>query len=175
MADSDVFQALQVDPPGESTAEDLVISCSAYVDEIQAALRRAEQAFEQHDHARTAQLASEGLETIRVSLPKLGAQEVPAHYAAFFHCLCMTTEFREALRLYKQGVAQSRGRGRRDEVDRESLLRAWQLLEPKAACLDAKLQVERLVFEFPVAGRLLRAVLRLRDKLRQALAGAGGG
>ncbi len=109
-----------------------------------------------------------------MSLPKLGAQEIPGHYAAFFHCFRMTNEFREALRLYKQGVARSGGRASPDEVDRECLVRACELLEPKAACLDDKLQVERLVFEFPVAGRLLRAVVRLRDKLRQALGRAGG-
>jgi hypothetical protein len=169
MADSDIFRALPIDSADEPTAQDLVISRSAYAEEIHAALRRAEQALQQRNYAQAAQRAWEGLETIRVSLLKLGAHDLPAHYAAFFHCFLMTDEFREALRLYKQGVAQP---GRR-APERGSLLRAWELLAPKAACLDAKLQVERLVFEFPVAGRLLRAVLRLREKLRQALAVPG--
>src|SRR5262249_42907274 len=136
------------------------------LEEIQAALQRTEQAYQQGDRRQVADLAREGLETVRISIPKLGAQNIPAHYAAFFQCFQMHDVFREALRLYKRGVA----RGRRGPTDRESLIRAWEVLGPKVAYLEEKLQVERLAFEFPVAGRLLRGVVRLRDKLREALA-----
>jgi hypothetical protein len=170
MADnSDIFRSHRCDHPGDATAEDMKIAKSAYVEEIQAALERTEEAFRQHDYARAAALAWEGLETIRISIPKLGAQNIPSHYAAFFHCFHIHDVFQEALRLFKTGVAHSRGRGRRGQVDRQALVRARDLLEPKVADLEDKLPVERLVFEFPVAGRLLRSVVRLRDKLRDVL------
>jgi hypothetical protein len=155
--------------PDDATADDLVITDTAYVEEIHAALRRTEDAFTRGDYAAAAQLAAEGLETIRISTPHLGLDTIPGYYAAFFHSYQLHDEFRDALRLYKQGVTRHGG-ARQANVDRECLARARELLEPKAASLDDTLPVERLVFEFPVSGRLLRAVIRLRQILRGMLA-----
>jgi hypothetical protein len=159
---SDIFRG-RGDHGGDATDDDMVISRSAYVEEIQAALERTEHAFKHGDHAGAAALAAEGLETIRISIPRLGAQNIPPYYEAFFHCFRMHDEFQAALRLFKSAVA---GPGMRN---REALARAWEILEPKAKCLDDKIQAERLVFEYPVAGRLLRGVMRLKDKLREML------
>jgi hypothetical protein len=169
---SDILRPHRCDHAGDATADDLFIPHSEYLDEIQAALGRTEQAYQSGDYPRAAELAFEGLETIRVSVPKLGAQNIPGHYAAFFHCFRMHDEFQQALRLYKQGIATRNGR--RGRVDRAALERARALLEPKVAKIDDKLQVERLVFEFPVAGRLLRGVARLREKLREELGRPAG-
>jgi hypothetical protein len=163
---SDIFRAHRADPSSDATPANQVIARSAYADEIHAALERTEEAFRRGDHATAAELAWEGLETIRISVPRLGVHGIPAHYAAFFHCYRMVDEFRAALRLYKQGVS---GQRRQGAVDREVLTRAWELVEAKASPVEETLPVERLVFDFPVSGRLLRAVVRLRAKLREAL------
>src|SRR5262249_49423057 len=44
--------------------------------------------------------------------------------------------------------------------------RAWQIFGPAAADLDEGLGAETLIYHYPIAGRVLRGIARLRDQLR---------
>jgi hypothetical protein len=155
-------------PPEEVTATDLVITPPEYLQEIQAALQRAEDAYTAGDLAATRCCAEEGLATVRLTLDRLGPDSVPPQYRAFFQALYAQPQFRPALALFKQGLLHGRrppGPAAADDPFR----RAWQLLGPAVADLEEGLPIELLASEYPVAGRVLRGVARLRERLRAYL------
>jgi hypothetical protein len=149
-------------PPEEVTETDMVISPPEYLQAIHDALGRAERAYAAGDPAQAALLADEGLATVRLTEDRLGPLSVPAHYRAFFHALRIQPVFRAALALLKRGLL---ARQRPDGAREEAFGRAWQLFGPAVADLDEDLPVEMLACDFPVAGRVLRGVARLREHL----------
>jgi hypothetical protein len=153
---------------GEVTAVDLPVAVPEYLRDTQIALERAELAYASGNLAQAVAAAAEGQAAIRLTLPKLkNGQSVPSHYQAFFHCFRIQSEFRRALAVYKRAALR-----REAPREREELLRkAWQILEPAVAGLADNLSAEMLVYDHPVAGRVLRGVVRLRQKLREALSG----
>jgi len=149
-------------PPEEVTETDMVISPPEYLQAIHDVLGRAERAYAAGDPAQAALLADEGLATVRLTEDRLGPLSVPTHYRAFFHALRIQPTFREALTLFKRGLL---ARQRPDGATVDALRRAWQVLGPAVADLDEDLPVETLACDFPVAGRVLRGVARLREHL----------
>jgi hypothetical protein len=151
---------------GDVTAVDLPIGLPEYLREMHVALERTERAYMSGDLAQVAAAAVEGQAAIRRSQPKLkSGQGVPLHYPAFFHCFRIQAEFRRALALYKQAALR-----RAVPREREDLLRqARQILEPATAGLAENLSPDVLIYDHPIAGRVLRGVVRLRQKLREAL------
>src|SRR5947209_14679738 len=72
----------------EATTEtDLYVSPPEYLQEIHAALGRAECAYSAGDPARAALLSDEGLATVRLTEHRLGSTSVPPHYRALVHAL----------------------------------------------------------------------------------------
>ncbi len=161
-------------PPDEVTATDLVVTPPEYLQEIHAALQRAENAYTAGDVESITCHAREGLATVRLTVDRLGADSVPPQYRAFFQALAAQPHFREALGLFKQGLLHAQRQGSPAPAD-EPLRRAWELLGPAVAGLDDGLPVELLASEYPVAGRVLRSVCRLRDCLRAYLPEAADG
>ena len=158
--------------PAEAvTATDLVISPPAYLQELHDALGRAERAYAGGDPAEAVRLAAEGLAMVRLAEAKLGAEAVPSHYRAFFHCLHAAPAFRAALAHFKRGLLCRQLPGSETE---DAFRRAWQLFGPAVAGLEEDLAVERLTYDYPVAGRVLRAAARLREQLRARLRLTGG-
>ncbi len=158
------------------TATDMVVTPPEYLQEIHDSLGRAEQAYASGDLAQAVQYAEEGLAALHLTEPKLGVCAVPPHYHAFFHAFRIQPQYRAALALFKQGVVQ---RDQRVSVvpgsgSEDAFRRAWEILEPAVAPLPEGVSAELLVYDYPVAGRVLRGVLRLRDKLRACLGSANG-
>jgi hypothetical protein len=153
---------------GDVTATDLPIALPDYLREMHIALERTERAYASGNLAQAVAAAAEGQAAIRLCQAKLkSGQGVPPHYHAFFLCFRMQPDFRRALALYKQAALR-----RETPREREELLRkAWQVLEPATVGLAENLSAELLVYDHPVAGRVLRGVVRLRQKLREALTG----
>ncbi len=164
--------------PDEVTATDLVGSPPEYLHEMHAALQRAEQAYATGDLAAAARAAEEGLAAIRLVQTKLGPQGVAPQYAAFFHCFRAQPDFRKALGLFKRGLTgrQAACRASKGQPTLEGgdhfFRTAWVILQPGTAGITDDLPVELLVDEHPVAGRVLRSVLRLRTKLLACLDGS---
>jgi hypothetical protein len=164
--------------PEEVTATDLVGSPPEYLKEMHSALQRAEQAYAIGDLAAAARAAEEGLAAIRLVQTKLGPQGVAPQYAAFFHCFRVQPEFRKALGLFKRGLTGRQAACRtpkgksRPQVGDHLFRTAWVILQPGTAGVMDDLPVELLVYEHPVAGRVLRSVLRLRAKLLACLDGS---
>jgi len=170
----DAARADRASPPEEVTETDMVISPPEYLQAIHDVLGRAERAYAAGDPAQAALLADEGLATVRLTEDRLGPESVPTHYRAFFHSLRIQPAFREALALFKRGLL---ARPRADGATADDLRRAWQVFGPAVADLDEDLPVETLACDFPVAGRVLRGVARLREHLLGRLrkpAGFGG-
>jgi hypothetical protein len=155
-------------PSDEVTATDLVVTPPEYLLEIHAVLQRAEDAYAAGDLTATACCAEEGLATVRLTLDRLGPDSVPPQYRAFFQALYVQPQFRQALALFKQALLHGR-RLRGPTPADDPFRRAWQLLGPAVAELEDGLPVELLASEYPVAGRVLRSVSRLRDRLRAYL------
>jgi len=163
--------AQRASPPEEVTETDMVISPPEYLQALHEVLGRAERAYAAGDLAQAALLADEGLATVRLTEGRLGPESVPAHYRAFFHALRIQPAFREALAVFKRGqLARHRPDGAREDAFR----RAWQLLGPAVAGLEEDLPVETLACDFPVAGRVLRGVTRLREHLLGRLSRPAG-
>src|SRR5262245_19158988 len=162
------------EPSAESTATDLAITPPDFLQEIHETLGEAERAYAKGNLAEAARVAEEGLAVVRLTAERLGEAAVPPHYPAFFHCLRIQPEYRQALALYKHALARrehragcAAGNGAPGAAaGEEDLRRAWQILGPAVAPLAGDVEAEVLVFDFPVAGRVLRGVARLRDKLR---------
>ncbi|HYT94692.1 MAG TPA: hypothetical protein VEL76_38605 [Gemmataceae bacterium] len=153
---------------GDVTATDLPVAVPEYLREMQIALERTEQAYASGNLTQAVAAAAEGQAAIRLSLPKLNnGQSVPPYYQAFFHCFRIQPEFRRALALYKRAALRRDAPRERDEI----LRKAWQILDPATAGLADNLSTELLVYDHPIAGRVLRGVVRLRQKLREALTG----
>jgi hypothetical protein len=149
----------------------MVISPPDYLQEIHDALGRAESAYTAGDPARAALLADEGLAAVRLTQDRLGPGSVPPHYRAFFHAFSVQPAFREALALFRRGLLS---RHRHEGPAEDAFRRAWEVFGPAVAGLDEDLPVETLACDYPVAGRVLRGVLRLREQLRARLLGAAG-
>jgi hypothetical protein len=152
----------------------MVVSPPEYLHEIQAALQRAENAYVAGDLVAAARHAEEGLATVRLTLTRLGPESVPPQYQAFFHALRIQRLFRQALALFKQGRLQLSRPPVENGSPSDVFLGAWQLLSPAIADLEEGLPVELLASEYPVAGRVLRSLARLRDRLRASLVESTG-
>ncbi|MCI0458433.1 MAG: hypothetical protein L0Z62_15825 [Gemmataceae bacterium] len=155
----------------EVTATDLAVTPPEYLREMHDALKRAEHAYASGDLAQAVQCAEEGLAVIRLTEPKVGAEAVPPHYRAFFHAFRIQPQYRAALALFKQGVVQRDqpvSSATRSGIE-DPFHQAWKILEPAVAPLPENLAAELLVYDYPVAGRVLRGALRLREKLRACL------
>jgi hypothetical protein len=149
------------------TATDLALAPSDYLQEIDDSLQRAEKAYAAGDLKGAGCFAEEGLAAVRLAQTRLGPDAVPPHYPAFFRCLRIQTEFRQALALFKQGLlCQQRHPGCGGAEAEASFRKAWQIFGPAAADVEADLGPETLVYHYPIAGRVLRGVARLRDQLR---------
>src|SRR5215469_11432425 len=83
--------------PEQPTETDMVVTPPDYLQEVHDALGRAEAAYAINDLTRAAQLAEEGLATVRLTERRLGPDSVPPHYQAIFHCLRTQSAFRAAL------------------------------------------------------------------------------
>lgn len=155
------------EPEGDVTATDLPVRPPEYLHEMHLALERSERAYSAGDLAQAATAAAEGQAAIRLTQSRVGPGTLPPHFTAFFHCFRIQAEFRQALALYKQAALRRQPGAERQ---RDDLLRqAWRILEPATTGLGENLSAELLVYDHPVAGRVLRSVLRLRLKLRDAL------
>jgi hypothetical protein len=168
--DTDEFPA----PPGtdrhsETTAKDMVVPLPEYLQEVHAALQRAEQAYAGGDLALCAQCAEEGLLMLRLPLPKTPKAGVPPCYDLFFRSFRHHAVYRQALALYKQGLLRRRSGAAADQA-RQAWRQAWDLLEKHFTGFEARLAVGTSASDFPVAGRVLRGILRLRDKVCETLA-----
>jgi hypothetical protein len=152
---------------GDVTATDLPVRPPEYLREMHAALERSERAYSCGDLALAAAAAAEGQAAIRLMQSRYGHGGLPPHYPAFFHCFRIQGEFRQALALFKQAALRRQPGAERQ---RQVLLKqAWQVLEPVTTGLAENFSAELLVYDHPIAGRVLRGVLRLRLKLRDAL------
>ena len=152
--------------PEQPTETDMVVTPPEYLQEVHDSLGRAEAAYATNDLTQATLLAEEGLATIRLTERNLGPESVPPHYRALFHCLRIQPAFRAALALFKRGMVCRRQPG--SETD-ASFRKAWQILGPAVAGLDRELPVEKLASDFPVAGRVLRGVIRLCELLQARL------
>lgn len=169
--DPSVLGEQPVDRSEAVTATDLIITPPEYLREIHDALERAERAYARGDVEDAMRCAEEGQAVIRVALPKLGPTAIPWFYDAFFQSFRIQPQYRRAVVLYKQALlCRERQAGRR-AVGRpcsdDGFRKAWQILEPAVAELPATPDPELLVYDYPIAGRVLRGVVRLRDKLRR--------
>jgi hypothetical protein len=156
------------DKSAEVTATDLVVPLPEYLREIEGMLERAVQAYGRGDLGEATRWADEGLAALRLTRPHLKADDVPPHYEAFFHCLRIQPQFRQALALYKQAALGLGG-----EAVVAAYRQAWAILEPAVAGLADNLSSESLVYDYPVAGRVLRGVYRLRQKLHTLVGSSG--
>jgi hypothetical protein len=162
----DALCEAQACPTEAVTATDLIVTPPEYLQELHDALGRAEQAYTRENPDEAARLAEEGLAMVRIAETKLGPEAVPAHYRAFFHCLHLAPAFRAALAHFKRGLLCRRRPGGETE---DAFRRAWQIFGPAVAGLEEGLAVERLTYDYPVAGRVLRGAVRLREQLRAHL------
>ncbi len=154
----------------DTTAKNLVVPLPEFLQEIHATLQRAEQAYARGDLDQTVRCAEEGLIILRLPLPRSSKAPVPPQYELFFRCFQNHEVYRTALALYKQGLLQLRRPGA-EAAARQAWRRAWDLLEGPFANLDERLALTAGTTDFPVAGRVLRGLLRLRQKLREHLLG----
>jgi len=153
---------------GDATAKDLVVPLPEYLREVSAILQRAEEAYTQGNLAQCLQSADEGLTVLSPSMAKLCQGPIPGHYAVLFHCFRHLEVFRTALALYKQGLLFYRrpesGANLRAHQHWEE---AWRLVETQFSGYDERMTLGGAHYDFPVAGRILRSVIRLREKLQE--------
>ena len=145
-----------------------------YLQELHATLRRAEAAYTHGNLAQCLQSAEEGMTILGLPLPKLCKAPVPPHYEILFRCFQHLDAYREALALYKRGLLHYRRPEPGASVSAlQAWQKAWQLLETHFSSFDERLTLGAANFDFPVAGRVLRSVVRLREKLNEFGQGTG--
>lgn len=157
------------DSVSDATAKDLVVPLPEFLQEIHGILGRAEQAYTQGNLKECVRYAEEGLAAFRLPLTKLVSTPIPQHYALFFQCFRHLDEYRTALALFKQGLLSRRRAEPEAGGARSAWRRAWELLETHFSGFDERLTLAGAHHDFPVAGRVLRGILRLRVKLREGL------
>ena len=159
---SDTVEILPDSAPnrsGDATATDLMLPLSDVLHELRVLLDRAEAAYSGGNGRRAAEAAAEALAVIRLTEAKHPDQPLPAFYRDFFRCFTIQDEYRRALALFKEGISGDGG-------GPTALAEAWRVLAPAVEGLRDDLPTQTLVYEFPIAGRLLRGVTRLRHRLQ---------
>jgi hypothetical protein len=160
----------QPERSSDTTATDLRVPLPDYLQEVRTALDRAESAYASGDWKGAAEAAAEGLAMLRLSGPARPVQPLPPQYEEFFRCFQIQPQYRQALALFKQAVLGLRpARRAANGAGADLLRRAWELLGPVVAGMRDDLPTQTLVYEYPVAGRLLRGVTRLRHRLQAAV------
>src|SRR5207248_2555012 len=127
-----------------------------------------EEAYARGNLAQCEQSAEEGLTILRLPVAKLAKAPIPPHYELFFRCFRHQDEYRGAMALFKEGLLYRRRAGAGERA-RQAWQRAWDLLEKHFAGFDYRLTQTGGQYDFSVAGRVLRGVIRLREKLRESL------
>jgi tetratricopeptide (TPR) repeat protein len=160
----DILPATLPDNSGDSTATDLRLPLPDYLQDLRLLLDRAEAAYSCGDCCRAAESAAEALALIRLNEARNPDKPLPPYYREFFRCFTLQDQYRRALALFKDGT-------RHRESGGPALAEAWRILAPAVEGMRDDLPTQTLVYEFPIVGRLLRGVTRLRHRLEAATNG----